>query len=274
MPGRNGGKRTSGRGRPKGSSNAKNKSGNSSHPHVRSPNVFSPAKLGSIVQTDTQTPNTKNGASSTNVTDKRLTYASSVSPTPLKGTKIDTFPAKAFEKNDQNTTLKSSEKPPDSTQQSFKEVVNETAHLSMSDFTHKTTFMLQKELYESKNDEIIPEIPNGPSEFSNSVRMTMMFKLPSVKEGCVEEEAATVAVKKINEMLKVLSNKLPCRVGPWNITNLKNGTPKLTDLLTELPVDIDFVESYIFDFNRFIQPGKMDMYACTFIIPQLPRPQK
>ena len=57
-------------------------------------------------------------------------------------------------------------------------------------------------------------------------------------------------------MLKVLTNKLPCRVGPWNISNLKYGIPRLTDLLTELPNDVDFVESYTFDFNRFIQPGK------------------
>ena len=57
-------------------------------------------------------------------------------------------------------------------------------------------------------------------------------------------------------MLKVLTNKLPCRLGPWNISNLKYGTPRSTDLFTTLPIDLDFVESYIFDFNIFIQPGK------------------
>ena len=126
----------------------------------------------------------------------------------------------------------------------------------MSDFTHKTTFQLQKELYEAKHDEATTETPVCNTKYSSSIRMTMMFKLPSIKEGCVEDEAATFSIKKINEMLKVLTNKLPCRVGLWNISNFEYGTPKLKDLLTELPIDVDFVESYIYDFNRFIQPGK------------------
>ena len=43
----------------------------------------------------------------------------------------------------------------------------------------------------------------------------MMFKLPSKKEGCSDGDAPLIAIEKMNEMLKVLSNKLPCRVGPW-----------------------------------------------------------
>ena len=60
----------------------------------------------------------------------------------------------------------------------------------------------------------------------------------------------------MNEILKALSNKLPCRVGPWTNSNFKDGALSKKDLLKTLPEDIDFVESYIYDYNRFIQPGK------------------
>ena len=86
--------------------------------------------------------------------------------------------------------------------------------------------------------------------------MTMMFKVPSKKDGCSDKDAPIAAIQKMNEMLKALSNKLPCRVGPWLDTNLKNGKIKDSDLLPTLPEDIDFVESYVYDYNRFIQPGK------------------
>ena len=53
----------------------------------------------------------------------------------------------------------------------------------------------------------------------------------------------------MNEMIKALTNRLPCKIEPWK--NIKSGIynyhPDQTDLLTELPEDIDFVKSYIFD---------------------------
>ena len=52
----------------------------------------------------------------------------------------------------------------------------------------------------------------------------------------------------MNEMIKALSNKIPCRVGQWNTRTL-DGKIRMEDLLTELPEDVDFVESYIFDYN-------------------------
>ena len=62
----------------------------------------------------------------------------------------------------------------------------------------------------------------------------------------------------MNEMIKVLTNKIPYKIGPWkNIESWKsNYHPDPTYLVTELPEDIDFVESYVFDCNRFIHPGK------------------
>ena len=57
-------------------------------------------------------------------------------------------------------------------------------------------------------------------------------------------------------MLKALTNKLPCRVGPWNYNSLSKKVPLDEDLLKALPHDVDFVESYIYDYNRFMSSGK------------------
>ena len=90
----------------------------------------------------------------------------------------------------------------------------------------KSTFLLQKETYEGTDvtyddDTVSRHNVATESEFENSVRMTMMFKLPSNKEGCSDADAPLMAIQKMNEMLKVLSNKLPCRVGPWLNTKMK-----------------------------------------------------
>ena len=85
----------------------------------------------------------------------------------------------------------------------------------------------------------------------------MMFKIFSNKDGCGDNDTPLVAISKKNETLKVLTRKLPCRVGPWNISNLAYKDPKEEELLTILPEDIDFVELYVFDFNRFLAPVKI-----------------
>ena len=143
----------------------------------------------------------------------------------------------------------------------------------MRDTLYKSTFQLQREIYEDNTEEDTVEIPSFATEYSNFVCMAMMFKLPTLKEGCVEAEAALFSIKQMNEMLKTLTNKLPCRVDPWRMNNLAYGTPKDKDL-TELPTDIDFAESYVYYFNRFIQPGKMvtcDYISVTLLLHQ---PQK
>jgi hypothetical protein len=82
-----------------------------------------------------------------------------------------------------------------------------------------------------------------------------MYKLPEKKDVLEEEHPSIIGIHKMNEMLKALTNKTFCRVGPWKP---KDKTTKLrtSDLLTELPEDVDFVESYVFDFNRFLALGK------------------
>ena len=59
----------------------------------------------------------------------------------------------------------------------------------------------------------------------------------------------------MNEMLKALTNKRPCRVGSWKPKD-KSTQPRTSKLLTVLHEDVDFVESYVFDFNRFLALGK------------------
>ena len=82
-----------------------------------------------------------------------------------------------------------------------------------------------------------------------------MFKLPTQNDVCKLAQAPFVATEKMNAMLKALSNKLPCRLGPWKM-NQTNMVIKKKDLLKELPLDVDLTESYVYDYNRFLSPGK------------------
>ena len=157
---------------------------------------------------------------------------------------------------DSNTTLASSEKPPEF--QSFKSIVAKLNDSPMLDPTSRSTFLLNKEIYERKStsdDDATTDKGNTTAtKYCNSVRMTMMLKLPTKKMGCTDEEAPIIAIQKMNEMIKALANKLPCRIGPWTHSN--QSTLKETDLLTELQEEVNFVESYVYDYNRFISPGK------------------
>ena len=59
-------------------------------------------------------------------------------------------------------------------------------------------------------------------------------------------------------MLKAITNKLPYKVRPWKIIqswkSIYHPNPKY--LLTDLPGDINFVKSYVFDCKRFVDPGR------------------
>ena len=98
--------------------------------------------------------------------------------------------------------------------------------------------------------------------------MTMMFKLPTKKEGCSDEDAPITTIKKMNSMIKSLTNKLPCRVGKWSITN-KNLPTGEQGLYTSFPENIDLVESYVFNFNRFLAPGKTGYVRLQFFFSDL-----
>ena len=79
-----------------------------------------------------------------------------------------------------------------------------------------------------------------------------MVSVPGTDKGIDEEEAPLEAIRKINLMVKCLINKIPSiKLGPWLQTEEK----KKIKYLLELPEDIDIVEKYVFDYNKFVSPG-------------------
>ena len=177
-----------------------------------------------------------------------------------------------LEENDQVTTLKTSETPPEEStgldgSSTFKSVLIDTLDTPMTDRLARSTFLIQKELSEVKNipeDDSTVEKDNFTiSEFPYSVRTTMMFKLPPKTGDTTEEDGPISSIRKMNQMVKALTNKLPCRLGPWKMKDNRTFL-KITDLITELPEDIDFVETYVYDFNRFLAFGKNGYVRLNF----------
>ena len=79
----------------------------------------------------------------------------------------------------------------------------------------------------------------------------MMYVVPGTEHGIDDEEAPLEAIRRMNEMVKSLVNKCPSvKFGPW-IGPYSKSKP----LLTEFPEDVDTVEKYVYEFNRFISPG-------------------
>ena len=75
--------------------------------------------------------------------------------------------------------------------------------------------------------------------FSYSVCANLMHKLLEKKEVLYGEHPSIIRIHKMNDMLKALSNKLPCRVGPWKLK--KNSQLWNSDLIKVLPEDVDSV---------------------------------
>ena len=96
-------------------------------------------------------------------------------------------------------------------------------------------------------DDVTVELGNSntTTEFKNVIRMTMIFKISCKKYGCNDKDVPLVEILKIVKILKLLTNKLPYRVGPWNTINLAYIDPKEEGLLTILREGIDFVELYV-----------------------------
>ena len=251
-----GGKRRSNR--PK---NNFNKKGSNNTPSKSTDNIIAP---------ETPQPKSNNDHNHESVTTTPTPRATmtTTSATPMiknskSSTKDDTTkPSSSIQGNRTASTSPSDKPTPD-------DRISDVPHSDMLRSTNKhdqikSTFLLQKELYEYGDDSsTVSQSNSSHSKFRNSIRMTMMFKIPSKKEGCSDKEAPIVAIQKMNEMLKALSNKLPCRVGPWLDNNLTNGSIQDSDLITTLPEDIDFVESYIYEYNRFILPGKRHLRIFT-----------
>ena len=58
----------------------------------------------------------------------------------------------------------------------------------------------------------------------------------------VHKEASTMAIEKMKDMLEALTSKLSCNIGPWKRNSICSEL-KSKNILTELPIDVDSVES-------------------------------
>ena len=103
--------------------------------------------------------------------------------------------------------------------------LTETIDKPMTDPSQRSTFHIQKEIYDAveldfPDDDTVGE-DNTTQDVSKykSLRMTMMFKIPGKEDGCDDDDAPIVAIQKMNDMIKALTNKLPCFVGPWKTNN-------------------------------------------------------
>ena len=202
-------------------------------------------------------------------------------PLDLNATKSPHTPAQS------NATLPANEKPPEqdssadkktvdnsSSQKqqsdtnpkpSFKTVLMETSDKEITDGTNLSTFLLHKSIYDSgqlKQHEA-DDFPDDKTSCANNspilhnrIRMRMMIKIPSKKQGISDDDAPFEAIKKINEMLKALTNKLPVKVGPWKYNSQSKIKPMKSEFYTCLPEDVDIVEAYVFDYSRFLRAGK------------------
>ena len=174
---------------------------------------------------------------------------------------------------EQEETVKSSEKPPEHSSKiqppklpvqqieskTYKSVLNDTIDAEMVNPREKSTFLIQKELCETESslddDSTVENDNSATADFPNSVRLTMMFKLPNKTGDYCEDDAPIISIQVMNQMIKALTNKVQCRVGPWKLKGRKT-TLKMKDLIRELPEEVDFVESYVYGYSRFLRLGK------------------
>ena len=128
-----------------------------------------------------------------------------------------------------------------------------TTHILISNAPHSSSFTLAKSLYNKSkeaddsvgSDDITVE-QGFPSQRQ---RMSIMISVP--EKDIDEDDAPIEAIKKLNNMISCLINKVSSvRIGPWNYD--KKVTKK--QLLKRLPDDIDITERYAHNFNRFISP--------------------
>ena len=90
--------------------------------------------------------------------------------------------------------------------------------------------------------------------------MRMMIKIPINKQGISDDNAPLDAIKKINELIIALTNKLPVKIGPWQYSAKSKINPISSEFYTYLPEDVDIAEAYIFDYIWFIKAGKIGCF--------------
>ena len=132
---------------------------------------------------------------------------------------------------------------------SYLSVATKVADQTVIEKPKLTSFLLARGLLEKESAGNSDDDTIKPSK-NHSIRVSVMCLVP-VKD-IEEEEAPFEAIRKMNQMVKCLINKIPSvKLGLWN--------PEPGDtnkFLKELPEDVDIVEKYAHDFNRFLSPGK------------------
>ena len=176
-----------------------------------------PHKTSVSASTTPTTNNVTNTYNRSDTSNKSITNTVNPQTTPIQ---------ELHETIDQDSTLKTSEKPPEENMRekmsgTFKSVLESTINTPMTDRLPRSTFLIQKELCETKSlpddDSTVANDNCAVSEYPNNIRTTMMYKLPSKSGDISEEDAPFLSIQKMNQMIKALTNKLPCKIGPWKL---------------------------------------------------------
>ena len=77
-----------------------------------------------------------------------------------------------------------------------------------------------------------------------------MVKIPSKKQGISDKDAPLADIRKINEMMTVLTDKIPVNIGPWQFTSKFTKYPTArelylkTTIITEHDLGLDDLPSF------------------------------
>ena len=134
----------------------------------------------------------------------------------------------------------------------YLEVTTKIVENEVTEKRKTTTFHIVRDLLHQNttiNDDDTVIHGLNKSKYSN-IRVSVMCAIPS--KDVEEDEAPFEGIRKMNRMVKSLINKIPSvKLAVWNPASGSSNT-----FLKELPEDVDVVEKYAHDFNRFISPGK------------------
>lgn len=147
-------------------------------------------------------------------------------------------------------------------EKTFVEVAKKSVDMLTRDKIKTTTFHILRNILEGLEEEVAEDeetVVNGKNKANTSLRLSLMIAIPS--KDIEDEDAPVEAIQRMNGMIKSLVNKIPSiRLAPW--TMKLGGKGKL---LSELPEDVDTVEKYAYDYNRFVSPGK-NIYCRLHVI--------
>ena len=139
--------------------------------------------------------------------------------------------------------------------ESYCTVASKMSNVTVTEKRPSSSFHIVKSLLSSHisidNSDSATVVLGSKAKCSGKIRMSMMIAIPGANKGIDEDEAPLEAIRKMNNMVKSLINKIPSiKLIPWVPQE-----GKTVISLLELPEDVDIVEKYIFDYNRFVSPG-------------------